>query len=211
MNPDIFTRQLQYAFQGQLPAQKAFQQMTPSFRPLNRSEIDDITQYKDAAVAIICYKKKDEIHLILILRPTYNGHHSGQIGLPGGKYDPADQTLEKTAQRETKEEIGWTIEQQQCAGKLTELFIPESKFRVQPFVFYCPNEQLFIPDKHEVEKIISFPIDLLNDPKAQKKTSIRLTNGRIIPNVPYFEIDQHVVWGATAIILNEFKWMIFTK
>ena len=66
---------------------------------------------KQAAVAVLWVEiDGQEPHLILIERNQYDGHHSGQMALPGGKMDPTDQNLRETAAREVLEEIGVEID-----------------------------------------------------------------------------------------------------
>jgi len=209
MTEGEFLFRMKKAFLKNLPGVEAHRMLASSFRPLNRDEITDIESFREAAVAIICYPIKNSVNTLLIQRPKYDGHHGGQIALPGGKYETEDRYLEKTARRETKEEIGWTILKNNYLGQLTEMFIPESKFRIQPFVYFVKKPQQFILDIHEVEHVIEFPIDELNKDNIVKYTTIELRNGLKIPRVPYFAIDKYIVWGATAIILSEFRQMIY--
>jgi len=208
MTNQQFIIRIRRAFTQPLPGIEAHQLLASSFRPLNRNEISDFDNYRESAVALICYPHKKAVHILLIQRPQYDGHHSGQIALPGGKHEPQDANLEITARRETHEEIGWKIYPENYLGSLTELFIPESKFRVQPFVYYIEERQSFYLDKHEVANVIEFPVKQLNDPTIIKYTTIQLRDGREIPRVPYFAINKHIVWGATAIILSELRNMI---
>lgn len=205
MSPEQFLEQIRTSFHHPLPGIEAHKLLTPGKRPLTREEVPDIEEYRASAVAIVCYPIDNHVHTILIQRPDYNGNHGGQISLPGGKAELDDVTIEYTARRETTEEIGWKLSEEHYLGQLTELFIPVSKFSVQPFLYFCEKPQPFIPDAREVAKIIQFPVTDLKSESAVKTTTIRMSSGMSLKDVPYFDIDNHIVWGATAIILSEFR------
>ncbi|MCO5260601.1 MAG: CoA pyrophosphatase [Crocinitomicaceae bacterium] len=208
MQAEEFLNKINDSFQHPLPGIDAHRLLLTGKRALSRDEVNDIDTYKDSAVAVICFPKDKNIHCVLIQRPNYNGSHGGQVSFPGGKKEHTDSSLEYTARRETFEEIGWQLNENHLLGGLTELFIPVSQFTVKPHLYYCEQEQLYIPDKREVDQIFQFPIELLTDDSILKIKNIQTNNGLIIKDVPYFEINQHVVWGATAIILSELRAMI---
>lgn len=208
MKTDYFLEQIQRSLNTSLPGIEAHKLLTPGKRPLTRDEVPRLDEYRQSAVAVICFPIENIIHSILIQRPDYNGNHGGQISFPGGKRELTDRSLEQTARRETQEEIGWKLSEKNCLGKLTELFIPVSKFSVQPYLYFCEEIQPFHPDIREVEEVIHFPLEELKKETAIKSKSIRMTSGITLKEVPYFDLNQRVVWGATAIILSELREMI---
>jgi len=141
---------------------------------------------------------------VLIRRPAYGGVHSGQISLPGGRHEVHDNDLAGTALRETREEIGLDTGKVSLIGELTELYIPPSNYLVQPFVGYMKEVPVFRRDPREVEQIIEIRIRDLLDEKNRTHRQIRIRSGIRI-RVPSFVIDGNIIWGATAMILNEFK------
>ncbi|HTX87648.1 MAG TPA: CoA pyrophosphatase [Bacteroidales bacterium] len=142
--------------------------------------------------------------IVLIRRPDYNGVHSGQISLPGGGFEEEDLDLTRTALRESHEEIGLDPGAVTILGSLTELFIPPSNYLVQPFVGYTSAAPEFRAHPREVKEILQIRLsDLMND-KNRKKKLIRLRTGiRIL--APCYVIGENVIWGATAMILGEFR------
>lgn len=208
MQQQEFLERMHTAFSGELPGIKAHQLLTPGKRPLSRQEVENVDEYRDSAVAIVCFPINGVVHSLLIQRPDYNGTHGGQISFPGGKMETSDKNIEFTARRETQEEIGWKLDEIHCLGKLTELFIPVSKFSVQPFLYYTETIQKFILDEREVAEIIQFPVANLQENSIVKSTTIRLSTGINMKGVPYFDIENRIVWGATAIILSELREMI---
>ncbi len=163
--------------------------------------------YRPSAVLILLYPNKQEkISVLLIERMAYDGHHSGQIALPGGKADADDIDLQATALREFFEETG-SDAMPTVIGKLTPVYIPVSKFMVQPFVAYVNQKPNFTASVHEVNELIEWDINHLLNPEIIKETSIEPTKGYKI-KTPYFDIQGKVLWGATAMMLNELKWVL---
>lgn len=158
-----------------------------------------------SSVLILIYPRtiNERPSFVVILRPTYDGVHSGQISLPGGRFESTDKDLKFTALRETQEEIGIDPRKVRVIGQLTELYIPPSNYLVQPFVGFMDGIPDFLPQPEEVERIIEIPIEPLLDCKnlVMKEISV----GGEFFSVPAFVIDGITIWGATAMILNEFK------
>jgi 8-oxo-dGTP pyrophosphatase MutT (NUDIX family) len=135
-------------------------------------------------------------------RKEYPGIHSGQISFPGGKRENFDPDLMETALRESREELGLQVSTDQVIGNLSELYIVASHFNILPVVAVMPGPPDFKPDPREVDQIIIASVDQLLHPRTRKEKDI-LVRGYDI-RAPYFDIDSQVVWGATAMILNEF-------
>lgn len=205
MRPEEFLFQMQQSFLKDLPGAAAHRLMMPAKRPIEASEISDLETYRTSAVAIVCYPDEGMVNGVLIQRPEYEGTHGGQMSFPGGKSDPEDASLEHTARRETFEEIGWSLDNAQLLGKLTEMYVPVSRFIVHPFVFFVPEKMAFIPDAREVAEIVPFKIHHLLQPDVIQRSTIKLSTGISIKDVPYFDLSGKRVWGATAIILSEFR------
>ncbi len=151
---------------------------------------------------ILFYPFGEEIRLVLIERAVYNGIHSGQIALPGGQVDPEDKSLQDTALREAKEEIGIAPQKVTLLGQLTKVYIPPSHFDVYPFVGYTETKPDFRVDHTETRAVLEIKLQELLDPATQThKTILHRTGKRV--KVPCFFLNGKVVWGATAMILSE--------
>lgn len=178
---------------------------------LNREKVTTSSpqaiNYKPSAVLVLLYpNEQNQTSVLLIERMTYDGHHSGQIALPGGKVEPSDPDLEATALREFFEETGSDLTPT-IIGKLTPVYIPVSKFMVQPFVGYLTQKPNFTINDFEVSQLIEWNINELLLPETVKQTTIEPTPGLKI-KTPYFDIQGKVLWGATAMIMNELKWVL---
>ena len=155
-----------------------------------------------SSVLILFYPIEDGIGLVLMLRPEYKGIHSGQISLPGGKYEEDDESLIFTALREAKEEIGVDPTQIQIIGQLTEMYIPPSNFMVTPVVGYQATKPVFMADPKEVARVVEIDIKDLLDSKNFQMKKMKLRLGFNL-KVPSYVIDGNIIWGATAMILSE--------
>jgi len=159
---------------------------------------------KKAAVAALFYpNSKNETCFLLTLRANYNGTHAAQISFPGGKFEIQDTSLKNTALRETNEEVGALIENIVVFKQMTDVYIPPSNFIVTPFLGYVNTIPTF-KKNHEVAEIISVTVqDLLNE-KSITSTTLSTSYAKNI-EVPCFVLNNYIVWGATAMILNEIK------
>jgi 8-oxo-dGTP pyrophosphatase MutT (NUDIX family) len=190
-----------------LPGELAHREMAP-FRKPTQDAILAHPNYRTSAVLLTLYEVKTELHFILIERQKYNGSHSGQISLPGGKYEKEDKSIKHTALRETEEEIGIHRREVSIIGQLSDVFIPVSEFLIHPFigaVHQVPNLTL---NTREVKEVVISNVSELLDEKNRVTTRIKLDNGMILNKVPAFNLQGKIVWGATALMLNEFKLLI---
>lgn len=199
--------QLKIQIEKGLPGEAAHIEMAPFNRPLSSLALKESNDHRISSVAIVLYENNlKEVSVILIQRPHYEGAHSGQISFPGGKKDLTDSDSEFTARRECFEEIGLCLESSHCLGKLTDVYIPVSKFLVHPFLYFYPKPTEFKPDDREVSEILTIDLNLLTNSKSTM--DVRFPNGLIQKNVPCFIFGEKKVWGATALILNELNELI---
>jgi len=161
---------------------------------------------KQGSVLILLYEEHGLIKFPLTKRPEYLGAHSGQISLPGGKAEPGEDVYQ-TALREAEEEIGIDRGTVKVLGRLSDFFVIPSNFVVAPVVAYINYHPEFVPDSHEVAKIINGSIQDLMDENAVHEKEI-LAAGRFRMMAPHFEMEGEVVWGATAMMLNEFRLVV---
>jgi 8-oxo-dGTP pyrophosphatase MutT (NUDIX family) len=189
----------------ELPAIASHMKMAPKERMESLKNLDLKQQNpRIAAVMMLFYPKDRKTHLVLIVRNAYNGVHSSQIAFPGGKYEATDANYEETALRETHEEVGIAPEKIEVIKHFTPMYIPPSNFLVHPFLGISKEELLFYPDIREVADIIELPLSVfLNDEIIIEATLSTSYANNIL--VPAFNIQNHIVWGATAMILSELR------
>ncbi len=199
-----FIDQLKIQLTLALPGEEVQFEMAHVNREKKSLKKENLNHFKISAVLLFIYPDENNApSFILIQRPAYDGFHSSQIGLPGGKLEPIDNDIASAALREFKEEIGCE-EVPNLIGECSEIFIPVSNFIVHPFVGYLDYKPIFKPDEREVAEIIECKIETLLNPEIIKETIVK-PHPTLSFKTPYFEIENKVVWGATAMILNEFK------
>ncbi len=189
----------------ELPAELAHMKMAPKERLEALKNINLETKNpRIAAVMMLLYPKKDKTHLVLIVRNAYNGVHSSQIAFPGGKYENIDLDFRETALRETHEEIGVAPEKIDVIKDFTPMYIPPSNFLVHPFLGISHEELSFYPDIREVAAIIELPLSVFLSDEIIIEATLSTSYANDVL-VPAFNIQNHIVWGATAMILSELR------
>ena len=184
-----------------LPGQDSQYQMAPMGR---KEDAKQVESYTAAAVLALIYPKDDEHHMVFIQRTSHEkDKHSAQIAFPGGKIEENDESIISGALREAEEEIGVNPAHVEILGELTPLKIPISGFEVFPVLGYSKNALNFIRQETEVQRIIEVSIVDLLDPKFRIKKTLKLSTGMILKDVPAFNFDEDIIWGATSMMLNE--------
>ncbi|WP_418263378.1 NUDIX hydrolase [Flavobacterium faecale] len=194
-----------HIIKADLPASIAHAKMAPMERMEQLQYIDlDKKEIKTAAVMMLLYPKASLTHLVLIVRNLYEGVHSGQIAFPGGKFELDDVDFAHTALRETHEEVGVPPDYVEIKKDFSPIYIPPSNFLVYPFLGISQNEIQFVPDPSEVDRVIELPLSVFLSDEIIVKVRMTTSYAHEI-EVPAFEIEGQMVWGATAMILSELK------
>jgi 8-oxo-dGTP pyrophosphatase MutT (NUDIX family) len=187
-----------------LPGLPAQEHMSPPYR--SGIVPREIVNPNYGGVLILLYPRDGELHFVLMRRSDHpEDRHKGQISLPGGRHETADADYRATALREAREELGIGLESYELLGTLSTLYIPPSNFYIYPLVAYTPLRPAFVPDPGEVAELIEVPLRTLLDPQTrivEEWTMPQLNNTTVM--MPHYHIDDHKVWGATAMVLAEF-------
>lgn len=158
---------------------------------------------RQGSVLIALYPRDGQLWLPLTRRSAHLAHHKGQISFPGGRREDGDASLWQTALREAHEEIGLEPSALELLGELSELYIAASHFCVVPHVGVLAGPPVFRMDPLEVDGLIEMPLGLILDPHAKREETWEW-RGRPT-QVPYYSYGDHVIWGATAMMLSEFE------
>ena len=206
MNFDTFLKSVSKIENIELPGEPSQVKMAPTFRvELMERYRESVKTAKKAGVLILFYPNEQaQTHLILILRKTYQGVHSAQVGFPGGKLEKGDGSLEQAALREAYEEIGVEQHLVKILKAMTHLYIPPSNFTVYPFLGIAENTPTFMIEEKEVEDTIEVALPHLMDENNRITTLVNTSYKKNV-EVPAFRLNGHIVWGATAMMLSELK------
>jgi 8-oxo-dGTP pyrophosphatase MutT (NUDIX family) len=158
-------------------------------------------QPRQGGVLVLLYPKDGRLYLPLTHRAETLKDHKGQISLPGGARE-GDELLEWTALRETHEELGVDPQSVKVLGMLTPLYIFPSDYCITPYVAARPDRPTFVPDPAEVAEVLEVPLLTLLDPAIRREEEWVLYG--TTTRVPFYQIGEHKVWGATAMVLSEF-------
>jgi 8-oxo-dGTP pyrophosphatase MutT (NUDIX family) len=153
------------------------------------------------AVLVLLYPGVEGLMLPLIKRPEGPSVHSGQIGLPGGAHEEPEGFPVDTALRETEEEIGIRPAEVEVLGVLSPLYIPPSNFSITPVVGALRESRpRYVPEPGEVAAVLGVGIDVLQ--ASRGVADVFGSRGGVI--APCYQVGEHLVWGATAMILSEY-------
>jgi len=190
-----------------LPGLDAQLRMAPRPRagPDPALALDDL---RPAAALLLIYPHEGAWHIPLTVRGSGLRHHTGQVSLPGGRVDPGE-SVEEAALREAHEEVGIVSADVEVLGRLTPLPIVVSSHLLYPVVGVAPGRPQFTLATHEVECLIELPLTRLRQPDAvawEERVRARPPHGTM--EVPYFDLQNARIWGATAMVLAEFMDLI---
>ena len=159
---------------------------------------------KPGAVLILLCDSPGNLWFPLIKRTDNGGIHSGQISLPGGRSEKGEDHIQ-TAIREAEEEIGVNRNHFEVLGTLSPFHVIPSHYLVTPVVARWTSVALpvFKMEEKEVAGILNASLSELLKPNAIQYTELNVRGYRI--NAPHFNLEGEVVWGATAMMLNELR------
>lgn len=191
-----------------LPGSLAHKRLIPDSAQQRIQALKKDSNPRMSSVAVIFHEDfKSETSIYLIERQIYKGVHSAQIAFPGGKHEDFDATLEQTARRETQEEIGIEPGKLKLIQALTEVYIPPSRFLVHPFLYLLEESVELKPNDREVKSVIQMPVSQLISEATLKVGEVEVANG-VKLKTPFFDVNGHKVWGATAMMLSELKMIL---
>lgn len=197
---------LHRAVTSELPGWKAQALACPPGRPRDVQERLQGAR-KAGVLALICPTEDGRWGVVLMRRTEDGTPHSGQLSFPGGTEERGDGgDLCATARRECWEELGVPVDEAHVVGPLTSLYIPPSDFWVQPYVAWTDRLPEFALQADEVADAFVHPLDELPDPREVWPACEVVARNRTW-NVPGWPCRGTVLWGATAMMLAELRWL----
>ena len=176
--------------------------MAPRLRP--GPAPDEPYDLRPAAALLLVYPHDDVWHVPLTVRGSGLRHHTGQVSLPGGRIDPGE-SVEEAALREAQEEVAIEPSLVEVVGRLTPLPIAVSGHLLHPVLGVTLQRPDFRVAEPEVERLIELPVTRLREPgRVQWEERKRSLPPHQLMDVPYFDVADVRIWGATAMVLAEF-------
>lgn len=198
----IFIDQLKEELLLNLPGVDAHLRLAPEIRINDLKTGKPPAHAMESAVLVILYPYKSRLHTVVILRNEYDGTHSGQISLPGGKVEDTDIDFKYTALREAREEIGIIPADMEIIGQLSRFYVRPSNYIIYPFIAFCAKRPEFYPDPFEVQRIIE--IDIFKEISYDNIINKTLTfKNNLKVEAPGLPVGGEFMWGATAMIFSE--------
>lgn len=207
MNFDELVDFLEKRLQSKLPGADAHNLMLPKMTNGAAIQMKHANPPKEGGVLVLLYEESGIVKFPLIQRPSYEGIHSGQMALPGGRMEEEDEDLIMTARRETREEIGVPEADIKVIGNLSPFYVGASNYNVLPVIGTLKSNPSFLADPREVEEIITPQLGDLVVPDRVKSKVITVRDG-IDLQCPYFDLEGRTVWGATAMMLSELSFIL---
>ncbi|RVT42806.1 CoA pyrophosphatase [Rheinheimera sediminis] len=169
-----------------------------SLQAAKHSALLQLEKSKAAAVLLVLREHQGELHLLLTKRSADLRHHPGQISFPGGKIE-SNELSHQAALRETYEETGIAPEQLQLIGQLPR-YVTGTGFLIQPWIAFLTEEVELQLQPSEVESAFWLPLSFVIDPQNSHSQYFAMRGqAHLVHFIPY---GSHLIWGATAAILN---------
>jgi 8-oxo-dGTP pyrophosphatase MutT (NUDIX family) len=139
-------------------------------------------------------------------RTAHLKNHSGQISFPGGRAEASDGSAERTALRETWEEVGLPEERVELLGRLSD-YHTRTGYRITPVVGIVQPPFDLIPDANEVAEVFEVPLAFLLDARNHQRHSREFEGRqRYFFAIPF---EGRYIWGATAgMLVNLHRFLI---
>src|SRR3954452_22659900 len=161
----------------------------------------------DAAVLVPLYLDSGALHAVFTKRRDDLSHHAGEISFPGGRQDFPEENLQTTALREAEEEIGLDPSDVEVVGALPPVGTFVTNYKIHPFVGVIKPGHAWTPQPTEVETILELSIPALAATVEMKRLARSLERKRLVRKgvpfrTPTYTVDDHLIWGATARIVQ---------
>ncbi|MCP4683660.1 MAG: CoA pyrophosphatase [Desulfobacterales bacterium] len=171
---------------------------------------DRESTYKHAGVLVPLLVEDGLVKVLFTKRTHVVEHHKGQISFPGGSVDEEDCSIEETALRETREEVGVHKKDVDILGRTDDILAVVSSFIMHPFVGRIQYPYDFIINTVEVQRLIKVPLDVFHPDNVEARRQSAELEG-ITYSAPVYKFEEDLIWGATARVMENFMDIIARK
>jgi 8-oxo-dGTP pyrophosphatase MutT (NUDIX family) len=153
----------------------------------------------DSAVLVPLFRDPDDrLHAVFTKRRSDLRRHAGEISFPGGRRDEGE-TLAETALREAWEEVGLPADRVDVVGALAPVGTFVTNYAIYPLVGVIDHGFEWVIQEAEVAEVLEFALEDLVAGHSLK----RLVRRGVAFKTDVYEVDGHMVWGATSRILTD--------
>ena len=152
------------------------------------------------AAVLVPITRSDDPQLVLTLRASHLSTHGGEVAFPGGRRDPGDDDLLRTALRESEEEIGLPPGLVEVVGPLSPL-VSRFGIKVTPYVGVVPDFVEYQPNDAEIAAVFSVPLAFFRE--DPREVTHRIDYQGRSWYVPSYQYNDYKIWGLTAIMVVE--------
>lgn len=135
---------------------------------------------------------------------------SGHMAFPGGRMEKHDADIQATAVRETQEEIGLLLRQEECLAPLSDVVTRRhDKMRpmvVSPWVYRIDREDAW-EINYEVDEVVWIPLNFFLDSNNRDVMTWRKLGVNM--KLPCYHFEGRKVWGLSLMMINELLRVVY--
>ncbi|KDN48831.1 hypothetical protein RSAG8_02818, partial [Rhizoctonia solani AG-8 WAC10335] len=129
-----------------------------------------------AAVLVLLFVRDGHIRVLLTTRSKSLRSHPGQVALPGGRCDPEDGSMIKTALREAHEEVGLAYDHPHVHILTTLVpFLSQFNLLVTPVIGWATSPEFMHElkaNESEVDEIWDHPLEAVLSPELVRQPGV---------------------------------------
>jgi 8-oxo-dGTP pyrophosphatase MutT (NUDIX family) len=163
--------------------------------------VDPAPHLRPSAVLVTLFEEAEQVRIVFIRRSDRVGTHRGDVAFPGGVMDPGE-TPVAAALREAYEEVGIPTSGAEVIGQLPVFPATGSGFHITPVVAVTEGRPQYIVNDEEIDAVFDASLTEILDPARYREETWHAPEGPPA-DIPFFELDEGTVWGATAMMLLE--------
>ncbi len=158
----------------------------------------EIEGFRPAAVLVPLLDGPEGVELLLTVRAADLKSHAGEIAFPGGRLDAGESHLE-AALRETAEEVGLEVSEEQVLGRLSDHPSPAG-YVATPFVARVPWPQQLTLNPGEVDAYFTVPLRELAEVEPETRVAELKRYRRLLYSYPW---GEYLIWGFTGNVVRD--------
>jgi hydroxyethylthiazole kinase-like uncharacterized protein yjeF len=179
-----------------LATERFWRRLTGALATVSEQARTPPPQARVGAVLVLVEETEAGPAIVLTRRRRDLRSHPGQLSFPGGRREPGE-TLERSALREAREEVGLDPDSVEVVGSGPVFYIPPSRFWVAPVLARWTAPHPLAENPWEVDAILRVPLARLLESDRWRHTPLSLEGSTWA-----WQLDDDLLWGATAAVIS---------